>query len=150
MSGLRAARLCTPSILGTLWLALTGCAFSGGPAGGGGTTTTTTGGANPGSPTPKAGLGGRVFGGTQSPITGATVTLWAAGTGSSNGTGGTYSYGTGATSIATTQTGNTCGTTLAIGANCSITVTFASSTAGAFSAALNVASNAVGIFSGLR
>jgi len=43
-----------------------------------------------------------------------------------------------------TVTGNTCGTTLAIGANCSITVTFASITAGTFSGALNVASNAAG------
>jgi hypothetical protein len=43
-----------------------------------------------------------------------------------------------------TVTGNNCGSTLAIGANCSITVTFASTTAGTFSAALNVASNAAG------
>ena len=40
-------------------------------------------------------------------------------------------------------TGNTCGTTLGIGANCSITVTFTSSTPGTFSAALNVNSNGV-------
>ena len=103
MSVLRAARLCTPSILGTLLLALTGCAFSGGPAGGGGTTTTTTGGATPGSPTAKAGLGGRVYG-AQSPIIGAAVTLWAAGTGGSNGTGGTYTYGNGETQVATATT----------------------------------------------
>ena len=103
MSVLRAARLCTPSILGTLLLALTGCAFSGGPAGGGGTTTTTTGGGTSGSPTAKAGLGGRVYG-ANSPIIGAAVTLWAAGTGGSNGTGGTYSYGTGQTQVATAST----------------------------------------------
>ena len=38
-------------------------------------------------------------------------------------------------------TGTTCPATLGIGANCSITVTFASTTAGTFSAALNVNSN---------
>lgn len=42
-----------------------------------------------------------------------------------------------------TVTGNTCGSTLAIGANCSITVTFNSGSAGNFSAQLNVASSAV-------
>jgi hypothetical protein len=41
-------------------------------------------------------------------------------------------------------TGNTCGATLAIGANCSITVTFTSAVAGTFSGLLNVASDAVG------
>jgi hypothetical protein len=40
-------------------------------------------------------------------------------------------------------TGNTCGATLAVGANCTITVTFTSSTPGTFTAALNVNSNAV-------
>ena len=95
MSVLRAARLCTLLVLGSISLALTGCAFSAGPAGGGGTTTTTPGGATPGSPTAKAGLSGRVYG-AQSPITSATVTLWAAGT--------TGSYGTGQALIATTTT----------------------------------------------
>jgi hypothetical protein len=56
-------------------------------------TTTTTGGVAPGSPTAKGVLGGRVYGGQQA-ITSAAVTLWAAGT--------TGSYGTGATVIATT------------------------------------------------
>jgi len=38
----------------------------------------------------------------------------------------------------------TCGSTLAIGANCTITVTFNSATAGTFNGTLNVASNAAG------
>ena len=42
-----------------------------------------------------------------------------------------------------TVTGNTCPATLGIGASCSITVTFASTTAGAFSGVLNVNSNAI-------
>lgn len=93
MSVLRAARLCTLLVLGSISLALTGCAFSVGPIAGSGSTT--TGGVTPGSPTAKGVLGGRVYG-AQSPITGATVTLWAAGT--------TGSYGTGQTLIATTTT----------------------------------------------
>jgi hypothetical protein len=43
-----------------------------------------------------------------------------------------------------TVTQNTCQSTLAIGANCSITVAFDSSSAGNFSGQLNVATNAVG------
>ena len=93
MSVRSAARVCTLFTLGTLLLGLTGCALSGGPIAGGGNTT--TGGVAPGSPTAKAGLGGTVYGG-QSPISGATVTLWAAGT--------SATYGTGATSIATAAT----------------------------------------------
>ena len=50
---------------------------------------------------------------------------------------------TGANPSDFTVTGNTCPANLAIGANCSITVTFASSTAGTFSGILNVLSNAV-------
>src|ERR1017187_6844636 len=101
MSVLRAARLCTLLVLGSISLALTGCAFSVGPIAGSGSTT--TGGVTPGSPTAKGVLGGRVYG-AQSPITGATVTLWAAGTGGSNGTGGTYTYGNGETQVATAST----------------------------------------------
>jgi hypothetical protein len=93
MSVLRAARLCTLLVLGSISLALTGCAFSVGPIAGSGSTT--TGGVTPGSPTAKGVLGGRVYG-AQSPITGATVTLWAAGT--------TGSYGTGQTLVATNTT----------------------------------------------
>lgn len=42
-----------------------------------------------------------------------------------------------------TVSNSTCGATLAIGANCTVTVTFASSTAGTYSAVLSVNSNAV-------
>ena len=93
MSVRRAARLCTLLVLGSISLALIGCAFSAGPIAEGGNTT--TGGVAPGSPAAKGVLGGRVYG-AQSPVTNAAVTLWAAGT--------TGSYGTGATVVATTTT----------------------------------------------
>ena len=108
MSVQRIARLCVLLSLGPLTLALAGCGLYGGPtalSGGisvpggsssaGGGSTTAGGGSGHGSATAKAGLGGAVYGGQQ-PITGAAVTLWAAGT--------TGSYGTGATSVATTTT----------------------------------------------
>ncbi len=92
MSVLRVSRLCLFSALGLLALVLTGCAFNGGstaiaPVGSGST--------NAGSGTARVALGGKVYGGQQ-PISGAAVTLWAAGT--------SASYGTGATSVATTTT----------------------------------------------
>ena len=91
MSVLPVSRLCLLSALGSLVLALTGCAFNGGsnaiPAAGNGTSS--------GSGTARTTLGGKVYGGQQ-PISGAAVTLWAAGT--------SASYGTGASSIATTTT----------------------------------------------
>ena len=92
MSVLRVSRLCLLSALGSLALVLTGCAFNGGstaiaPVGSGST--------NAGSGTARVALGGKVYGGQQ-PIAGAAMTLWAAGT--------SASYGTGATSVATTTT----------------------------------------------
>lgn len=92
MSVLRLSRLPLASAFTFLALAITGCAFNGGsaalaPAGSGSTTS--------GIGAPRATLGGKVFGGQQ-PIVGASVTLWAAGT--------SASYGTGATSIATSVT----------------------------------------------
>jgi len=68
----------------TLAAALTGCATSAGSLGGGSGIT------------PAATIGGRVHGGNQ-PVTGATVTLWAAGAPTSGG-----GYGTGATLVSTT------------------------------------------------
>ena len=88
MSVRRAARLCTLLVLGSISLALIGCAFSAGPIAEGGNTT--TGGVAPGSPAAKGVLGGRVYG-AQSPVTNAAVTLWAAGTTGSYGTGATVS-----------------------------------------------------------
>ena len=90
MSVLRVSRLCLLAAFASLTLALTGCALNGGPAmlPGSGSTTIGVG-------TPRTALGGKVYGGQQ-PITGATVTLWAAGT--------SAGYGTGATSIATSTT----------------------------------------------
>ena len=94
MSVRRFARLCALSLLGPLTLALAGCGTAtvpvatGAPSAGGG-------GLSSGSTTARVTLGGKVFGGQQ-PITGAAVTLWAAGTAGS--------YGTGATSVATSST----------------------------------------------
>jgi hypothetical protein len=92
MSVLPVSRICLLSGLGSLALALTGCALNGGsdailPAAGNGMSS--------GSGIPRTTLGGKVYGGQQ-PINGAAVTLWAAGT--------SASYGTGATSIAFTTT----------------------------------------------
>ena len=92
MSVLRASRLFLLFALGSLALALTGCAFNVGPAAAGGNGSTSAG---SGTSRTTSGLGGKVFGGQQ-PISGAAVTLWAAGT--------TGTYGTGATSVATTTT----------------------------------------------
>jgi rhamnogalacturonan endolyase len=86
MSDRRISRLCILSTLGSLALTLTGCGLSGGSTAGSGRPISV-------SPATTAGLGGKVYGGQQ-PITGAAVTLWAAGT--------TGAYGTGATSVATT------------------------------------------------
>jgi hypothetical protein len=92
MSVLPVSRLCLLSALGSIALALTGCALNGGsamlPGTGSGSTTI-------GAGTPRTSLGGKVYGGQQ-PIVGAKVTLWAAGT--------SGSYGTGASSIATATT----------------------------------------------
>ena len=93
MSASRFARLCFPAVLYSFALALTGCAFSTSPLAPA-MSSPATGGTN-GSSITKAALGGKVYGGQQ-PITGAAVTLWAAGT--------TGTYGTGAASIATTTT----------------------------------------------
>jgi hypothetical protein len=79
------------SMLGSLLVALTGCAVSGGPVEPGSSSAPVL----TGSAAAVQGLGGRVYGGQQ-PITGAALTLWAAGTAAS--------YGTGATSVATTTT----------------------------------------------
>lgn len=68
---------------------LSGCAFSGSGTSAGTST------AAPVTTSKKGGFGGNVHGGQQ-PVTGTTVTLWAAGT--------TGSYGTGSTKIATTTT----------------------------------------------
>ncbi len=95
MSAERITRLCLFSALGSLALALTGCAFSRGPVAA--SATTIAGGSTTGSSTAKT-LGGRVYGGNQ-PIVGATVTLWGAGTAGS--------YGTGANFIAATSTDGT-------------------------------------------
>jgi len=93
MSVPRSARLYVSSIVGSVALVLSGCASSVySPAVVGNSTTILS---TAGSSSARTGLGGRVFGG-QSPITGALLTLWAAGT--------TGSYGTGATSVATTTT----------------------------------------------
>lgn len=92
MSVRHTARLCTLATLGSLLLALTGCAFSGGPALGTGSPAA---GSNSGSSTARAAFGGKVYGGQQ-PIVGAAVTLWAAGT--------TGTYGSAATSVATSTT----------------------------------------------
>ena len=95
MSVCRTVSSCMRLALGSILLAVTGCAVSGGPIAGSGTTTTVVAGTTPGSSTARVGLGGTVYG-AQSPISGAAVTLWAAGT--------TGSYGTGASQIATTTT----------------------------------------------
>jgi hypothetical protein len=95
MSAPRIARLCLLSIVGSLALAVTGCANSVVPNVGSGSSSSGSGSTIGGSPTARVTLGGRVYGGQQ-PITGAAMTLWAAGT--------SASYGTGATSIATTTT----------------------------------------------
>ena len=87
------ARLCALSTLGSLAFVLTGCALSGGSPTG--NTAAGSGVSTPGSSTAKSVLGGKVYGGQQ-PITGAAVTLWAAGT--------TGTYGTKPTSVATTTT----------------------------------------------
>jgi hypothetical protein len=81
------SRLCILSALGTISIVLTGCALSTSA-----TKAAANGDTSPGSPTASAIFGGKVYG-AQSPIVGATVTLWAAGT--------TGTYGTGATSLAT-------------------------------------------------
>jgi hypothetical protein len=92
MSG-SSVRVCLLSSLVFLPVALGGCANSVGPL----STNpgSLAGGSSSGSSTAKVALGGKVFGGQQ-PIVGAAVTLWSAGT--------TGSYGSGATSIATTTT----------------------------------------------
>jgi rhamnogalacturonan endolyase len=91
MSVRRISCLLMLSILGTLALTLTGCGFSGG----GSTAGTGSGSLGSGLPAATSTLGGKIFGGQQ-PISGATVTLWAAGT--------TGTYGSGATAVATTTT----------------------------------------------
>ena len=89
------ARLCTFSTLGSIVLTLTGCGLAVGPNAANTGLATGSGSTTSGPSTARAMLGGEVFGGQQ-PITGAAVTLWAAGT---SGT-----YGTKATSVATTTT----------------------------------------------
>jgi len=91
MSFPRFAHLCIVSTLGFLVLALGGCVGSGIPTAELGSSTIGSGGAS----TARSGLGGTVYGG-QNPITGAAMTLWAAGT--------TGTYGSGATSVAITTT----------------------------------------------
>ena len=91
-------RLCLFSALGSLALALSGCALSGGSIPTSVTLPTGSGSSSSGSSTAGVAMGGRVYGGEQ-PITGATVTLWAAGT--------SGAYGKGATSIATSTTDST-------------------------------------------
>jgi len=82
--------LCIFSFLGFLVVMLTGCALSSGSPAGSRTSSTGS-----GSSTARVALGGEVYGGQQ-PITGAALTLWAAGK--------TGSYGTGAMPVATTTT----------------------------------------------
>jgi rhamnogalacturonan endolyase len=88
----RLSRLCILASLGSIALTLSGCAFSGAPIAATASLGSPTGSS---SAAAKSAIGGTVHGGQQ-PIVGAAVTLWAAGTAGS--------YGTGATSVATTTT----------------------------------------------
>lgn len=98
MSVRNAVRLVAFSTLGCFALMLAGCSANVGPLAAGTSSTTGSGLASSGTSTPKLGFGGKVYGGQQ-PITGSTVTLWAAGTAGS--------YGTGATQVSSTTTDST-------------------------------------------